>query len=126
LSQIYGIFATNSKKFKKITSIPKIFCTFTPKKFIKHIIMEDNFSNALLLMGVGLTTVFAVLFLIIGFGNLLIKAVNKYAPEEEKPKLQAADNKAVASIDPAVEQAIDLAVQQLTGGKGRAVKIQRL
>ncbi|MBQ5452088.1 MAG: OadG family protein [Bacteroidales bacterium] len=88
--------------------------------------MEDNFSNALLLMGVGLTTVFAVLFLIIGFGNLLIKAVNKYAPEEEKPKLQAADNKAVASIDPAVEQAIDLAVQQLTGGKGRAVKIQRL
>ena len=88
--------------------------------------MEDTFSNALLLMGVGLTTVFAVLFLIIGFGNLLIKAVNKYAPEEEKPKLQAADNKAVASIDPAVEQAIDLAVQQLTGGKGRAVKIQRL
>ena len=88
--------------------------------------MEDNFSNALLLMGVGLTTVFAVLFLIIGFGNLLIKAVNKYAPEEEKPKLQAADNKAVASIDPAVEQAIDLAVQQLTGGKGRAVTIQRL
>ncbi|MBQ9215015.1 MAG: OadG family protein, partial [Bacteroidales bacterium] len=46
--------------------------------------MEGNFLEALKLLGVGLSTVFVVLLLIIWFGNLLIKAVNKFAPEEEK------------------------------------------
>ena len=87
--------------------------------------MEGNFLEALKLLGVGLSTVFVVLLLIIGFGNLLIKAVNKYAPEEEKPVKAVADNAPLA-IEPGVQQAIDLAVQQLTNGKGKAVKIQRL
>ena len=87
--------------------------------------MEGNFLEALKLLGVGLSTVFVVLLLIIAFGNLLIKAVNKIAPEEEKPVKAVADNMPLA-IEPGVQQAIDLAVQQLTGGKGRAVKIQRL
>ena len=50
--------------------------------------MSENISEALMLMGVGLATVFAVLGLVIAFGNLLIKAVNRFAPEEEKPKQQ--------------------------------------
>ncbi|MBQ3690820.1 MAG: OadG family protein [Bacteroidales bacterium] len=87
--------------------------------------MEGNFFEALKLLGVGLSTVFVVLLLIIAFGNLLIKAVNRFAPEEEKPVKAVADNTPLA-IEPGVQQAIDLAVQQLTGGKGRAVKIQRL
>ena len=87
--------------------------------------MEGNFLEALKLLGVGLSTVFVVLLLIIWFGNLLIKAVNKFAPEEEKTVKAVADNAPLA-IEPGVQQAIDLAVQQLTNGKGKAVKIQRL
>ena len=88
--------------------------------------MDSNFLEALKLLGVGLSTVFVVLLLIIGFGNLLIKAVNKFVPEEEVPAKEPVAQNSSAAIDPAVQQAIDLAVQQLTGGKGRAVKIQRL
>ncbi|MCR5455445.1 MAG: OadG family protein [Bacteroidales bacterium] len=87
--------------------------------------MEGNLSEALLLMGVGLATVFLVLLLVIAFGNILIKAVNKFAPEEEKPK-QIASKPAAALIDGSVQQAINKAVEQLTGGKGRVEKIVKL
>ena len=89
--------------------------------------MEDNLSFALMLMGVGLATVFTVLLLVIGFGNLLIKMVNKFAPEEEKPKqIASKPAAAVALVDGAVQQAINKAVEQLTGGKGRVEKIVKL
>jgi oxaloacetate decarboxylase gamma subunit len=87
--------------------------------------MNENLSEALLLMVVGLATVFLVLLLVIGFGNLLIKAVNKFAPEEEKPA-QIASKPATALVDGAVQQAINKAVEQLTGGKGRVEKIVKL
>jgi oxaloacetate decarboxylase gamma subunit len=87
--------------------------------------MEDNLSFALMLMGVGLATVFTVLLLVIGFGNLLIKAVNKFAPEEEKPA-QIASKPAPALVDASVQQAINKAIEQITGGKGRVEKIVKL
>ena len=87
--------------------------------------MNENLSEALLLMVVGLATVFLVLLLVIGFGNLLIKAVNKFAPEEEKPA-QIASKPATALVDGAVQQAMNKAVEQLTGGKGRVEKIVKL
>lgn len=87
--------------------------------------MNENLSVALMLMGVGLATVFLVLLLVIGFGNLLIKAVNKFAPEEEK-SAQIPSKPAAALVDGAVQQAINKAVEQLTGGKGRVEKIVKL
>jgi len=87
--------------------------------------MEGNLSQALMLMGVGLATVFLVLLLVIAFGNLLIKAVNKFAPEEEKPA-QVASKAAPALVDASVQQAISKAVEQITGGKGRVEKIVKL
>ncbi|MCQ2251302.1 MAG: OadG family protein [Bacteroidales bacterium] len=89
--------------------------------------MSENFSEALMLMGVGLATVFVVLLLVIGFGNLLIKVVNKIAPEEEKKAAPvAAAKSASAAIDPQVQQAIAKAIEQMTAGKGRVEKIERL
>ena len=87
--------------------------------------MEGNLSQALMLMGVGLATVFLVLLLVIAFGNFLIKAVNKFAPEEEKPA-QVASKAAPALVDASVQQAISKAVEQITGGKGRVEKIVKL
>ncbi len=82
--------------------------------------------TAPMLLGVGLATVFVVLLLIIGFGNLLIKVVNKIAPEEEKAAPIAAAKQAVAAIDPHVQQAIAKAIEQMTNGMGRVEKIERL
>ncbi len=83
--------------------------------------------TAPMLLGVGLATVFVVLLLIIGFGNILIKVVNKIAPEEEKKAAPVAASKAaVSAVDPQVQQAIAKAVEQITAGKGRVEKIERL
>ena len=87
--------------------------------------MEGNLSEALMLMGVGLATVLLVLLLVIAFGNLLIKAVNKFAPEEAKPA-QIASKPAPALVDASVQQAINKAIEQITGGKGRVEKIVKL
>lgn len=43
----------------------------------------ENLETALLLMVVGMATVFAILLLVIYLGKLLISLVNKYAPEEQ-------------------------------------------
>lgn len=88
--------------------------------------MEGNIYEALMLMGIGLAAVFIVLLLIIWFGKLLIKAVNKFAPEEEKTKQKASKPAAAEAIDGAVQQAISKAVEQLTGGKGRVEQIVKL
>lgn len=50
----------------------------------------ENLETALLLMVVGMATVFAILFIVIYLGKLLISLVNKYAPEEQLPAKQGA------------------------------------
>ena len=42
----------------------------------------ENLNTALLLMVVGMATVFAILLIVIYLGKGLIALVNKYAPEE--------------------------------------------
>ena len=48
----------------------------------------ENLETALLLMVVGMATVFAILLIVIYLGKLLISLVNKYAPEEEREKMK--------------------------------------
>lgn len=85
----------------------------------------NNIFEGLQLMGIGLSTVFAVLLLIIFLGNLLIKFVNKYVPEDEAPKAKAVSSPSNA-VDANVAQAINLAIGKLTGGKSKAEKIERI
>lgn len=66
--------------------------------------------TALLLMIVGMGTVFVILILIINLSKLMIMAVNKFAPEEA-PKKAAAS--APAAIAPNVEAAIKEAIKQV-------------
>ena len=46
--------------------------------------MESNISNALVLLAIGMITVFLILALVVISGNILIKIVNKYTPEPTK------------------------------------------
>lgn len=89
--------------------------------------MNDNFNEAIQLMIVGMLTVFCILLIVILFGNILIKLVNKYAPEEVQTKKPvAAANNAVQQVDATVKAVIEATVAQITGGKGRVSKITKL
>jgi oxaloacetate decarboxylase gamma subunit len=79
------------------------------------------------LMIVGMITVFAVLVIIIQLSNLLIKIVNRVAPEEDvKPAKVAKVPTGVVPVAPDVAEAISQAIAKITGGKGMVAGIKRL
>ena len=88
--------------------------------------ITNDIYGALQLLVVGMLTVFAVLLIVIYLGKLLIWAVNKWAPEETVAKKVAPAARAIASIDANTKAIIDATISQITGGKGRAAKIEKL
>ncbi|MDR0393960.1 MAG: OadG family protein [Tannerella sp.] len=88
----------------------------------------DNFELGLLLMIVGMSTVFAILLLVIGLGKGLIFLVNKYAPEETAAPKAVRNIPAGTGHEALPKQtaaAIVAAVSTLTGGKGKVTKIEK-
>lgn len=80
-------------------------------------------------MVVGMTTVFAILLIVIYLGKGLILLVNKYAPEEivvKKQQRQAAPSMPASGIANQTTAAIVSAVSAATGGQGKVVKIEKL
>jgi oxaloacetate decarboxylase gamma subunit len=82
----------------------------------------DNIGYALLLMLVGMTTVFLILMLVMGLGKTLILLVNRYGGE------RTAASAPVSSVAPSgipeqVVVAIVSAVSIVTDGKGRVTSI---
>ena len=82
----------------------------------------ENIEYALMLMVVGMATVFVILLVVINLGRLLITLVNKFAPEEAQKKSSVA----VPTVDAGAMDAIKAAVDILTAGKGQVVKIEKL
>ena len=90
----------------------------------------ENIETGLLLMVVGMATVFVILLIVIYLVKAVIWAVNKYAPEEEGTKKVAkvaaavkAPTNALSSQETAV---IVSAVSMATQGLGKVVKIEKL
>lgn len=84
----------------------------------------ENLNTALLLMIVGMATVFAILLIVIYLGKLLITLVNKYAPEEVASAKAAAN--APAAIPGNIMAAISAAVTVVTQGKGKVSKVEKI
>lgn len=85
----------------------------------------ENFSSALMLMAVGMTTVFAILLIVIYLGKALTALVNKYAPAEvEASKKQAPAGP--APIPANVMAAIRAAVAVVTHDEGKVTKVERM
>lgn len=82
-----------------------------------------NIEIGLMLMVVGMVTVFLILLIVIWLSQGLISLVNKVAPEEEPKKKAVA---VAASSDAAAMEAIKKAVSMLTADKGQVVKIEKL
>lgn len=85
----------------------------------------ENLETALLLMVVGMATVFILLLIVIYLGKLLIFLVNKYAPEEVVPVKQTFP-KGPAPISGNILAAITAAVNVVTQGKGKVTKVEKL
>lgn len=88
----------------------------------------ENLETGLLLMVVGMTTVFAILLIVIYLGKGLIVLVNKFAPEEitvkQPPRTAiAAQAGAINNQEMAV---IATAISIVTGGKGKVVKVEKI
>ena len=82
----------------------------------------ENLNTALLLMVVGMTTVFAILLIVIYLGKGLILLVNKYAPEEVDKK----GAQGPAAIPGNILAAISAAVTVVTQGKGKVAKVEKV
>ena len=88
--------------------------------------MNPLINEALQLMAIGMVTVFCILLIVIFLGTVLIKLVNKFAPEEVVAKKTAPAANAVQQVDATVKAVIDATIAQITGGKGHATKITKL
>ena len=79
----------------------------------------ENIGLGLVLMIVGMVTVYLILLIVIFGSTLMIRIVNRIAPAETaKP--------APPALEPATRQVLEAAVAQLTGGKGRITNITTL
>lgn len=79
---------------------------------------------ALEMMGVGMITVFIILSLVVMIGNLIIRFVNKYLPEEISQKVRQVTDK-TSGLNPRKVAAIVSAVKIVTEGKGRVTNIEK-
>jgi len=91
--------------------------------------MSQELNTALMLLVVGMLTVFAILFLVVVSGQILIRIVNRYSPEQIKPK-SAVSPLIIPPVtnpksEPSKIAAIIAAVEAVTGGKGRITKITK-
>ena len=87
----------------------------------------ENLNTALLLMVVGMATVFAILLIVIYLGKGLIALVNKYAPDCETCIFSCYDfNGGPAAIPANVMAAISAAVTVVTQGKGKVAKVEKI
>ncbi|HKJ43135.1 MAG TPA: OadG family protein [Sunxiuqinia sp.] len=84
----------------------------------------SDFGLALQLMGIGMITVFIILALVVFIGNVIIRFVNKYLPEEVSRKVQLA-TAPTGEINRKKVAAIVSAVKIVTEGKGHVTKIEK-
>ncbi len=86
----------------------------------------ENVETGLLLMVVGMTTVFAILLVVIFLGKGLIVLVNKYGPEAPLQTKSSLSDSNREEIPSSVLAAIVSAVGMVTGGKGKVVNVEKL
>ncbi|MCD8260463.1 MAG: OadG family protein [Bacteroides sp.] len=86
----------------------------------------ENIQIGLLLMVVGIVTVFLILLILIYLSQSLIVLVNKFAPEEEvKSRPVTALALAGGTLPSGTLATISAAVSVVTGGKGKVVKVEK-
>ena len=113
--------------------------------FLKHFVkftlstkyqtyMNENLSEAILMLVIGMITVFIILGLVVLTGQVLIRITNRFAPDiKESPKgigVIAPNNNNTLSKNNTINKktmaAIIGTVEMITQGKGRIEKIEKI
>lgn len=84
--------------------------------------MNEAYNTALMLLLVGMITVFIILASVVFAGKLIILVVNKYFPEKLKHEINA---KMQGSISGSKLSALIAAVDIITQGKGKINDVKR-
>lgn len=87
----------------------------------------ENIETGFMLMGIGMTTVFSILLIVIYLGKGLTTLVNKYVPEDTPQKRIIVNTQPTPaeSIPDTTLAAIISAVGTVTMGKGKVIKIEK-
>ena len=93
--------------------------------------MSEEINIALTVLAVGMITVFIILGLVVLTGDVLIRIVNRFFPETAiKSPLNTPSNLAPTNLQPKTNKstlaAIVAAVDIVTGGTGKADKIEKV
>lgn len=94
-------------------------------KIVKNSIVMENIQEALLLLLIGMIMVFIILWLVVGLGNILIKATNKYIADVKE---DTGEDSKVSNTDknPKKIATIVAAVDIATQGLGRIESINKI
>lgn len=84
----------------------------------------DNLGTGFTLMLVGMVTVFAILLIVIYGSGLLIRLINRIAPEEKT--LPVGKTAPSSAVDGQVLAVLNAAVAQITGGRGIITKVTKI
>lgn len=84
--------------------------------------MTTDISFGLMLMAVGMITVFTILALVVGGGKVMIFLINRYAPLVETV---VSSTIRTTGIEGAKLAAITAAVESVTGGRGTITEIKK-
>lgn len=90
--------------------------------------MPTDLNTALLVLVVGMTTVFVILSLVVLSGKFLIQMVNRFAPDVPVRSIKTSSlppSPASPAISPPVMAAIIAAVEEVTGGQGKIDRIEK-
>ena len=91
--------------------------------------MPADFNTAILVMLVGMTTVFVILSLVVLSGQVLIRLVNHFSPEIAVRKSPVSPllvpTTKEENLSPSIIAAIAAAVENVTGGRGRINTIEK-
>ncbi len=86
--------------------------------------MSESINTALMLMAVGMITVFLILALIVSLGSVLIRFVNRFFPEKILEKI--GDDFSGPEMNPRTIAVITAVVEMATAGKGRITEIKKV
>lgn len=87
--------------------------------------MSEDFKTGLVLLAVGMITIFVVLSLVVITGNLLIRFVNRYFPDVPVASPSTIQGAGSSEISPKLVSAIVGAVDIVTQGTGKVISIQK-
>lgn len=85
---------------------------------------SSDIGDALVLLAIGMITVFLILALVALSGNILIRIVNKYAPEPVRKLTR--ERRSAMGTAPEVVAAIAAVVETVTAGHGKVESIKKI